>query len=73
MGSGDTIVGKDKISNYWQTALKMYPDLKFELIDYTFGVSTIAIYYKSISNRKCIEFMALDYNWKVKSVFANYK
>jgi len=67
-----TLQGKEKIKEYWENALKKVPDLKFELLDVTVSVDSIALYYKSILNKNAIEVMYFDKNSKINKVVAHY-
>lgn len=67
-----TLRGKDKIKEYWEMALQKVPDLTFELIDVTVSVNSIAIYYKSVLDKKAIEVMFFDKNNKVNKILAHY-
>ena len=71
-GEADTLKGKENVANYWRKALKNIPDLHFELYDATFCVNSIALYYKSVMNKKAIEVMFFDENGKVNKMFAHY-
>ncbi|WP_293871109.1 nuclear transport factor 2 family protein [Flavobacterium sp.] len=71
-GETDTLKGKENVSNYWRKALKNIPDLHFELYDVTFCVNSIALYYKSVMNKKAIEVMFFDESGKVNKMFAHY-
>ncbi|RYU93891.1 nuclear transport factor 2 family protein [Emticicia agri] len=62
----------EAIRNYWETALKKVPDLHFELFDAVAGVNSVAIYYKSIMEKRVIEVMFLDDNGKVNKMYAHY-
>ena len=64
--------GKDTVADYWKKALIKIPDLKFELIDVTESINSIAIYYKSVMNKKAIEVMFFDNNGKVNKMIAHY-
>lgn len=67
-----TLKGKDKVAAYWGKALEKLPDLKFELIDVTAGVDSIALYYKSVMNKMSIEVMFFDKNGLVNKMIAHY-
>ncbi|MEZ4937542.1 MAG: nuclear transport factor 2 family protein [Crocinitomicaceae bacterium] len=67
-----TLKGKTAVADYWKTALEKIPDLKFELIDVTESVESIALYYKSVMNKKAIEVMFFDENGKVNKMIAHY-
>ena len=58
LGSDDgTLKGKKAVGDYWQKALIKIPDLHFELYETTQGINSIALYYKSVLNKKAIEVM----------------
>ncbi|MCB9197431.1 MAG: nuclear transport factor 2 family protein [Flavobacteriales bacterium] len=64
--------GKAAVADYWRKALAKIPDLKFELIDVTESVESIALYYRSVMNKKAIEVMFFDENGKVNKMIAHY-
>ena len=64
--------GKENIRNYWEAALKKVPDLHFELKEVTEGVSSIAIYYKSVFGKMAIEVMYFNEEGKINKVIAHY-
>lgn len=70
--NNSSLKGKELVANYWGNALQKMPDLKFELIDVTTGVNSVALYYKSVMNKRSIEVMFFNEQGKVKSVFAHY-
>lgn len=67
-----SLKGKAAVADYWRKALDRVPDLHFELLDVTEGVNSVALYYKSIMNKRCIEVMFFDENGKVNRMFAHY-
>lgn len=67
-----SLKGKENIRNYWQAAFKKVPDLKFELIEVTQSINSIALYYKSVMNKMSIEVMFFNESGKVKQVIAHY-
>lgn len=67
-----TLKGKGAVADYWKKALIKIPDLKFELIDVTESVNSIALYYKSVMNKKAIEVMFFDENGKVNKMIGHY-
>ncbi len=67
-----TLKGKDKVAAYWGKALEKLTDLKFELIDVTQGVDSIALYYKSVMNKMSVEVMFFDKNGLVNKMIAHY-
>ncbi|GAB3890173.1 nuclear transport factor 2 family protein [Larkinella knui] len=71
-GTADSLVGKEAVRDYWKKALERIPDLHFELIDVTEGVNSVALYYKSVLNKKAIEVMFFDNQGKVYKMVAHY-
>jgi len=67
-----SLKGKELVADYWQKALNKLPDLHFELYDVTVGVNSVALYYKSVMNKKAIEVMFFDEYGKVNKMFAHY-
>ncbi len=67
-----TLNGKDKIRQYWQAALNKVQDLHFELIDVTESIDSIAIYYKSVFNKKAFEVFFFNDSGKVNKAIAHY-
>jgi hypothetical protein len=68
-----TLDGKENVKNYWLTALRKVPDLRFELIDVTEGIDSIAIYYKAVMNKMATEVLFFNESGKVKKVIVHYK
>ena len=67
-----TLKGKEKVAEYWGKALEKLPELYFELIDVTLGVNSIALYYKSVMNKKAVEVMYFNDEGKVNKMVAHY-
>ena len=67
-----TLSGKKAVREYWDIALTKIPDLHFELIDVTQSINSIAIYYKSVMNKKAIEVMFFDDKGLVNKMIAHY-
>ena len=68
----DTLKGKESVREYWRNALKKIPDLYFELMDVTIGINSVALYYKSVMNKKTIEVMFFDEYGRVNKMFSFY-
>lgn len=68
-----TIKGKDEVGRYWKEALKKFPDLNFELIDYASGENCVTIFYISVSDLLAMETLWLDKNRKIKKVNVCYR
>ena len=67
-----SLKGKEKVRDYWKKALEKIPDLKFELYEVTSGINSVALFYKSVMNKKAIEVMFFDEHGKVNKMFAHY-
>lgn len=66
------VSGKDALRNYFAVGLKAYPNLRFELLDVTCGVSSVVVYYANQNGAKVSEFMELGPDGKVTEVIAHY-
>ncbi len=66
------VIGKTALRAYFQKGLAFYPNLKFELLDVMWGISSIVLYYINQNGVKAGEFMEIDANGKVVNVVANY-
>ncbi len=64
--------GKPAVRAYWEKALQRLPNLRFELIDVTFGIDSLVIYYHSVGNRRAMEVMQFDSSGKVMRSAAHY-
>ncbi|MBK0381805.1 nuclear transport factor 2 family protein [Pedobacter sp. SD-b] len=69
---GGSLKGKENVKLYWQKALEKIPDLHFELYEITTGINSVALYYKSVMNKKAIEVMFFNEQEKVNKMFAFY-
>ena len=67
-----TVKGKDALRAYFKKGLEAYPNLKFDLLDTMWGLSSVVLYYVNQKGTKTGEFMELDSNGKVVRVVANY-
>ena len=67
-----TVKGKEALRAYFKKGLEVYPNLKFELMDVMWGLSSVVFYYANQTGTKTGEFMELDSNGKVVRVVANY-
>lgn len=66
------VKGKNALRAYFEKGLEVYPNLKFDLIDVMWGVSSIVLYYANQKGTKVGEFMEVDSKGKVVRVVANY-
>jgi hypothetical protein len=67
-----TVRGKDALRSYFKRGLEAYPDLKFELVDVMWGLSSVVLYYVNQKGTKSGEFMEFDAGGKIVKVVANY-
>ncbi|MEG5161060.1 nuclear transport factor 2 family protein [Microcoleus sp. AT3-A2] len=67
-----TVTGKEALRNYFKKGLEVYPDLKFELLDVMWGVSSVVLYYINQKGTKAGEFMKVSSTGKVTKVVAHY-
>lgn len=67
-----TVNGKDALRGYFKRGLEAYPNLKFDLIDVMWGLSSVVLYYVNQRGTKTGEFMEIDSKGKVIRVVANY-
>ncbi len=68
-----TLRGKPAVRAYWEAALQKVPDLHFELYDWTAGVDSVVLFYKSIGNRLAMEVMFFNETGKVSRMYAHYR
>jgi len=64
--------GKAAVGAYWAKALKLIPDLHFELIATLTGVDSVTIHYKGAKGRLAAEVFHFDSDGKVDKAFAHY-
>ena len=67
-----TVKGKDALRAYFKRGLEVYPNLKFDLIDMMWGLSSVVLYYVNQKGTKTGEYMEIDSKGKVVRVVANY-
>jgi predicted ester cyclase len=66
------VTGKSALREYFQLALKAYPDLHFHLEDVLWGVNSVVLSYTNHKGTRTAEFMELSASGKVARVVANY-
>lgn len=64
--------GKAAVGAYWAKALKLIPDLHFELMGVLTGVDSITLYYKGAKGRLAAEVFHFGEDGKVVRAFAHY-
>jgi hypothetical protein len=67
-----TVEGNAALRNYFDRGLELYPNLRFELLDVMWGLSSIVICYKNQRGTRTAEFMEWGENGKIIRVVANY-
>ena len=67
-----TVRGKAALREYFRRGLETYPDLRFELLDVMFGLSSVVLCYKNQKGTKTAEFMEFGESRKVIRIVANY-
>ena len=63
--------GKTAVGAYWATALRMLPDLRFELVATLVGVDSMTLYYKG-HRGMAAEVFHFGADGKVAKAFAHY-
>ena len=67
-----TVRGKAALRAYFTRGLSANPDLRFELQDVTWGLSSVVLFYLRQNGIRAGEFMELDPAGKVTRVVAHY-
>jgi acyl-CoA thioesterase FadM/ketosteroid isomerase-like protein len=67
-----TVRGKAALRNYFRIGLGMFPDLRFELVDVMWGISSVVLYYRNQRGTMTGELMELGPSGHVTRVLANY-
>jgi predicted ester cyclase len=70
--SSRIVKGKEALRAYFKKGLEVYPDLKFELIDVMWGLSSVVFYYINQKGTKSGEFMEVGSTGLVTKVIAHY-
>ena len=68
-----TLRGRDALKSYFERALKVYPDLRFELLQVLAGVNSVVLYYHSVQDLLAAEVMTLGEDGRVARVQAHYR
>ncbi len=66
------VIGKDAVRQYFKLGLERFPDLSFELLEVTKGISSLVLYYRNQSGGRTCEFMELNGHQEVVRVVAHY-
>jgi ketosteroid isomerase-like protein len=67
-----TVRGANALRAYFMRGLETYSDLAFDLIDVTWGVSSVVLFYVNQKGTKAGEFMELNANHEATRVVAHY-
>jgi len=67
-----TVKGKVALRAYFQKGLEFYPQLRFDLVDVMWGISSVVLYYTNQNSTKSGEFMEVGKDGKITRVVANY-
>ncbi len=70
--SSGTVNGKEALRAYFKKGIEVYPDLKFELVDVMWGLSSVVLYYINQKGTKSGEFMEVGATGLVTKVIAHY-
>jgi ketosteroid isomerase-like protein len=64
--------GKAAVRAYWARALKLIPNLRFELLSVLLGVDTVTLFYVGAHGRLAAEVFHFGSDRKVLKAFAHY-
>jgi ketosteroid isomerase-like protein len=67
-----TLRGKAAVGAYWEKALELVPDLKFELVSVLVGVGSVVLHYKGARGRTVAEILYFGPDRKVIRAAAHY-
>jgi hypothetical protein len=67
-----TLKGKLAVGDYWRSALKKMPDLKFSVIEVTCGVDSVSIFYNSVMEKKAVETFFFNDKGQIYRALATY-
>jgi len=66
-----TLKGKPAVGSYWARALRLFPDLHFELITTLIGVNSITLYYNGARGLSA-EVFHFNEDGKIIRAYAHY-
>lgn len=67
-----TVKGKPALRAYFKRGLEVHTQLRFELIETMWGLSSVVLHYANQRGTKSGEFMEFDSEGKIVRVVANY-
>ncbi len=72
-GSGGVARGKAALREYWEAALKVFPDLHFDVLDVYRGESTLVINYRNHRGELVNEVLTFDGDGLVREGHGTYR
>ena len=66
------VVGKANLRAYFARGLEAFPELRFQLEEVLWGMSSVVLYYVNQKGTRTAEFMEIAASGKVARVVANY-
>ena len=66
------VKGKAALRAYFEKGLEFYPQLRFDLVDVMWGLSSVVLYYTNQNSTKSGEFMEFGEDSKIIRVVASY-
>jgi ketosteroid isomerase-like protein len=70
--SSGIVKGKEALRAYFKKGLEVYPNLKFELLEVMWGISSVVFYYVNQKGTKSGELMEIGAAGLVTNVIAHY-
>lgn len=64
--------GRQEVRKYWAKAFERAPDLNFTLLDVTFSVSSIIVYYRAVFGKLAMEVHFYNEEGKIAKAIAHY-
>ena len=64
--------GKESVGAYWEKALRLIPDLRFEKLAVFVGARSIAIHYRNQAGRLAVEVFEIGTSGRVVRAAAHY-
>jgi ketosteroid isomerase-like protein len=72
MDASGTLRGKDRLRMYWGTALRLLPNLHFNLIDLFVSPNSIVVFYQNERGARICEYLRLNAEGKIAQGSANH-
>jgi ketosteroid isomerase-like protein len=71
-GGDGTLHGRDELREYFERALRTFPDLVFTDLRVTVGATSVCLIYRSVRGLLAAETMILDDDGRARQVYAHY-